>query len=75
MALLKNIENMKIEELINIANKIDDIFHDHGYIVDHDILTHHIFRVIKDSHPNDNIELEPPDLKIKSGLKFLPEII
>ena len=27
---------MKTEELINIANKIDDILHDHGYVVDHD---------------------------------------
>ena len=68
-------ENMKTEELIDIANKIDCILHDHGYIVEHDILAHHIFRVIKESYPNHNIELEPPDLKIGSGLKSLPEIV
>ena len=68
-------ENMKTEELINIANKIDDILYEHGYVVDHDILAHHIFRVIKESYPNDNIELEPPDLKIGSGLKYIPEIV
>lgn len=66
---------MKTEELINITNKIDDILHDHGYIVDHDILTHYIFRVIKESYPNDNLELEPQDLKIGPELKSLPEIV
>lgn len=52
---------MKVEELIHITNKIDDILHGYGIVVDHDILAHHIFKVIKESHPNDNIELESPD--------------
>lgn len=66
--------DMKIEELIDIANDIDDILHSYGYIVDHNILTHHILRVIKESYPNDNIELESSDLR-SLELKFIPEIV
>jgi hypothetical protein len=66
---------MKVEELIRITDDIDDILHRYGIIVDHDILTHHLFKVIKESYPNNNIELEPPDLKTVLGLKILPEIV
>lgn len=66
---------MKAEELIDITDKVDDVLHGYGIIVDHGILAHHILKVIKESHPNDNIELEPPDLKVILGLKTLPEIV
>jgi hypothetical protein len=66
---------MKVEELIDITNKIDDILHGYGIVIDHDILTHHLFKAIKESYPNDNIELEPPDLRYILGLKTLPEIV
>ncbi len=38
---------MKVEELLEITNDIDDILHGYGIIVDHDILTHHIFKLSK----------------------------
>lgn len=66
---------MKIEELINITNEIDDILHGYGIIVDHDILAHNIFKTIKESYPDHNIELEPPDLRVILKLKTLPEIV
>ena len=66
---------MKTKELIDMVEKIDDILHDHGYVVDHDILAHYLFKVIKESYPNDNIELEPLDLRFILGLKTLPEIV
>lgn len=66
---------MKAEELIDITNKIDDILYGHGIIVDHGVLTHYLFKIIKESYPNDNIELELPDLKVILGLKTLPEIV
>lgn len=68
------IKDMKIEELIDMANEIDDILHSHGYVVDHDILSHYIFKVIKESYPNDNIELEN-SLKIGLVLGSLPDIV
>ncbi len=66
---------MKVEELIQIINEIDDILHGYGITVDHDILTHNIFKTMKESHQNDSIELEPSDLKVILGLKTLPEIV
>lgn len=66
---------MKVEELIDITNQIYDILHGYGIIVDHDMLTHNIFKTIKESYPNDSMELEPPDLKPLLGLKTLPEIV
>ena len=66
---------MRTEELIDITNQIYDVLHEYGITVDHDILAHNIFKTIKDSYPNDNIELEPPDLKVILGLKTLPEIV
>ena len=71
MALL----TMKVEELINITNDVDDILHGYGLTVDHDVLAHYLFKVIKESYPNDNIELEPPDLRVILELKPLPEIV
>lgn len=69
---------MKVEELIDITDKIDAIFHEYGYSVDHDILSHHILRTIKDSYPNDDIQLESPDLASilgTSNLKPLSEVV
>ena len=66
---------MKIEELIDITNKIDDVLHGYGIIVDHDVLVHYLFKIIKESYPNDNIILEPQDSKPLLGLKTLPEIV
>ncbi len=66
---------MKVEELINITDEIDGILHGYGIVVDHDILARNIFKTIKDSYPNDNIGLEPQDLKVILGLKTLPDIV
>ena len=66
---------MKIEELIDITNEIDDILHGYGVVIERDILVHHLFKAIKESYPNHNVELEPPDLGVILGLKTLPEIV
>lgn len=66
---------MKVEELIRITNEIDDIFHKYNFIVDHYILSRHVFNIIRESYPNDSIELENPDLKHLLRLKILPEIV
>lgn len=66
---------MKAEELVDIVNNIDVILHGYGIVVDHDILAHHVLKVIKESYPNHYIELELPELKVMSGLKSLPEIV
>lgn len=64
---------MKVEELIDITNHIDDILHGYGITVDHDILAHNIFKTIKESYPDGSIELESPEVILK--LKTLPEIV
>lgn len=71
---LATMKDMKTEELIDITYKIDDVLHNHGYIVDHDILSHYIFKVIKESYPNDNIELED-SLNFRLILESLPDIV
>lgn len=53
---------VKVEKLMDLSDQIDDIFHKNGFVVDHDILTLHILDVIKSSYPQDNVELERPDL-------------
>lgn len=47
---------------MNMSNKIDDIFHQHGFIVDHDVLTLCILGIVKSSYPQDNVELEMSNL-------------
>ena len=54
---------VKTEELIEITDKVDDILHDYGYIVDHDILAGYIFKTIRESYPNDYAELDGLDIK------------
>lgn len=65
---------MKVEELLDITNKIDVILHEYGYSVDHDMLSHHILKVIKDSYPNNDIGLEMVSILGTSSLKPLSEI-
>lgn len=48
---------MKVEELINMTDEIDDILYGYGIIVDHDILAHHLFNAIKESYHNVRLEL------------------
>ena len=66
---------MKVEELIDITDEVDDILHGYGTVVDHGILAQNIFKTIKESYPSHNIELEPPNLKFILGLKPLPDIV
>lgn len=66
---------MKVEKLIEITNQIYDILHGYGIVVDHDILARNIFKTIKESYPNDSIELEPPDSTVILKLKPLPDIV
>lgn len=54
---------IKIEDLIDITNKVDDILHDYGFSVNHDILATRIMGTIKESYPYDNVELEKPYIK------------
>lgn len=49
---------IKTRDLIDMVNEIDDIFHDRGFVVDHDILGLNLLRIIRESYPNDNVELE-----------------
>lgn len=53
---------IKIEKLVDMSNEIDGIFRRHGFIVDHDILTLSLVSIIKSSYPNEEIEIEKPDL-------------
>jgi len=57
---LENVEKMKIraKDLIEIVCNIDNVLHDHGFIVDHDVLGQHLLKIIKESYPNHNVELE-----------------
>lgn len=73
--IIKTLLIMKVEKLIDIINEIDDILHRYGIIVDHDILTHHILKAIKESYPNENIELEYSNLNFALKLKTIPEIV
>lgn len=58
-----NIMRVKTEELIEITDQIDNILHNRGYIVDHNVLADHIFRTIRESYPNDDIELDGPNVE------------
>lgn len=49
---------IKIEDLIDITNKVDHILHDYGFCVNHDILSTYLLKTIKKSYPNDIVELE-----------------
>lgn len=49
---------IRIENLIEITDKVDDILHDHGFSVNHDILSTYILRTIGESYPHDDIDLE-----------------
>lgn len=53
---------VKVEELVKISSDIDSILHKHGFSVDHDILALYILRVIKLSYPQDDVELDRPNL-------------
>lgn len=66
---------MKVEKLIEITNEIDHILHGYDIAVDHDILTHYLFKAIKESYPDHNIELELPDSTVILKLKPLPDIV
>ncbi len=41
---------IKIEDLMDMTNKIDDVLHDYGFVVDHDILATYILKTIKESY-------------------------
>ncbi len=49
---------IKIEDLIDITDKADDILREYGFVVNHDILTTYMLKTIKESYPNDDIQLE-----------------
>ncbi len=49
---------IKIEDLIDITNEVEDILHEYGLVVNHDILTTYMLKTIKESYPNDDIRLE-----------------
>lgn len=53
---------IKIEDIIDITDKVDDILHDHGFIVSHDLLSTCLLGTIRESYPNDDIYLEIPDI-------------
>lgn len=53
---------IKIQDLIEMVYKVDDIFHDHSFVVDHDILGLYLLEIIRESYPHDDVELEKPDL-------------
>ncbi len=65
---------MRVEKLIEITDKIDAILHEYGYSVDHDILSHYLLKVIKDSYPNEDIGLEMVSILGTSSLKPLYDI-
>ncbi len=48
---------IRIEDIVDITNKMDDIFHDYGFVVSHDILSSYITRIIKESYPSDDVLL------------------
>ena len=48
---------IKIEDFMDMTNKIDDVLHDYGFVVNHDILTTYILRTIKDSYVDDAPQL------------------
>ncbi len=54
---------IEIEDLIDITNEAEDILHEYGFVVNHDILTTYILKIIKESYPNDDIQLEKPYTK------------
>lgn len=58
----RSLMEIKIEDLIDITCKVDDILHDYGFVVSHDILSMYILRTIKESYPNDDVQLGKPDM-------------
>jgi len=50
--------NVKTEDLLSMSDEIDDIFHKHGFVVDHYVLSSHILSIIKSSYPDDRVELK-----------------
>ena len=50
--------DVKTEDLVNMSDEIDDIFHKYGFVVDHYVLSSHILSVIKSSYPSDYVELK-----------------
>lgn len=53
---------IKIEDLIDITDKADDILHEYGFVVSHDLLSTYILKTIRESYPNDDMHLEKPDM-------------
>ena len=54
---------IKIEDIIDITDKVDDILHDYGFVVSHDLLSTYLLKTIRESYPNDDIHIENPDMK------------
>ena len=50
--------DVKTEDLLNMSDEIDIIFHKYGFVVDHYLLSSHILSIIKSSYPYDYVELK-----------------
>jgi hypothetical protein len=51
---------IKIEDIIDITDKVDD--HDYDFVVSHDLLSTYLLKTIRESYPNDDMYLENPDM-------------
>ena len=63
---------IKIEDITDITDKVDDILHDYGFVVSHDLLSTYLLRTIRESYPNDDIHIENPDtIQLVKNLEHL----
>jgi hypothetical protein len=53
---------IKIEDIIDMTDKVDNILHDYGFVVSHDLLSTYLLKTIRESYPNDDMYLENPDM-------------
>lgn len=49
---------IKIPDLLEMTESVDGILHDHGFVVNHDLLSSYLLRTIRESYPNERIVLE-----------------
>ena len=47
---------MKTKTLLKITEDVDDIFHKHGYILDHFELSQTVWQIVKNRYPEEELK-------------------
>lgn len=59
---------IRTEDIIDIVDKVDGIFHDYGFVVNHDILSIYVIKTIRESYPSGDTQIGELDTKLMKKL-------